>query len=151
MLGDTVIEMPSDLRPTAAFELDSPSQPVDPRKGITKLTVDIPSSYNPHARTQQHPKSRWRTPEFMFYYVVFAFALPLMAWITFRLSSGEYSLIWFLEGLIDARGEDEEARVVRGWLQERLAAYADLLMSLLKDEEQALRVCLVILYSLNNI
>ena len=55
------------------------------------------------------------------------------------------------EGILDARGEEEEARVVRGWLQGRLAAYADLLMSLLKDEEQALRVCLVILYSFNNI
>ncbi|KZV69409.1 CBF-domain-containing protein [Peniophora sp. CONT] len=43
------------------------------------------------------------------------------------------------EGLLDVRGEDEEARVVRGWLQDRLAAYADFLLSLLKDEEQALR------------
>ncbi|KAI0788249.1 MBOAT-domain-containing protein [Fomes fomentarius] len=74
--------MPTDLRPSATFELDSPAQ-FKP-KGITRLTVDISSS---HKRAESHPPAKWRTTEFMCYYVVFALALPLMAWIPYTLST----------------------------------------------------------------
>ncbi len=90
MLGHAVLEMPSDLRPTATFELDSTQRAYRP-KGITRLTVDIPSSYNPERRAEEHSTPRWRTPEFIVYYVAFALAVPLMVWIPYRLSTREYS------------------------------------------------------------
>lgn len=92
MLGDFRLTMPSDLRSKdAVFELDSP--PATQRaKGIARLTVEIPSSYNAKLKAEPHPPPRWRTAEFMCYYVVFAFALPLMAWIPYQLSSRESSL-----------------------------------------------------------
>ena len=93
MLGDAVVQMPSDLRPTVAFELDSPMQPTSRPKGITRLTVDISSSYSPERRREKHPEPRWRTPEFIAYYVVFVLVIPLMVWIPYRLSTREYSLL----------------------------------------------------------
>lgn len=92
MLGDAVIHMPTDLRPSATFELDSPVQ-FKP-KGITRMTVGIPSSYNSRPPAESHPTARWRTTEFMCYYVVFALALPLMAWIPYTLSTREYLFEW---------------------------------------------------------
>ena len=85
MLGDISTQMPSDLRSKhAGFELDPPAPH---RKGVTRLTIDIPSSYDAKLKAELHPEPRWRTTEFMCYYVVFALALPLMAWIPYRLSS----------------------------------------------------------------
>ncbi|KAI9001460.1 MBOAT-domain-containing protein [Trametes punicea] len=78
--------MPSDLRPSAALELDSPEQPPPKPKGLARLTVDIPSSYSPNVKAASHPPPRWRTPEFMVYYVVFILIVPLMVWIPYRLS-----------------------------------------------------------------
>ncbi|EIM90724.1 MBOAT-domain-containing protein [Stereum hirsutum FP-91666 SS1] len=64
---------------------------------ITDLTVDIPSSHTapPHANAkgerngaERGPgQSRWRTKEFMLYYVVFAVVVPWMVWVPIRLSS----------------------------------------------------------------
>ncbi|TFK87175.1 MBOAT-domain-containing protein [Polyporus arcularius HHB13444] len=96
MLGDAVLEMPSDLRPTATFELDSTQRAYRP-KGITRLTVDIPSSYNPERRAGEHPTPRWRTPEFIGYYVAFALAVPLMVWIPYRLSTPSHPNYPFYE------------------------------------------------------
>ena len=36
--------------------------------------------------------SKWNTPEFYLYYVVFAFAIPYMFWITYDVSRGMYWL-----------------------------------------------------------
>ncbi|KAK7686116.1 hypothetical protein QCA50_010928 [Cerrena zonata] len=57
------------------------------RSGITKLTVDIPSSYRPPPEniTTRYP-SQWRTPEFYLYYVAFAAVVPFMVYIPIRLS-----------------------------------------------------------------
>ena len=44
-------------------------------------------------------------------------------------------------GLLLSTSGDENSKVVRDWLQERLRSYVDLLVGLLKDEEVALRVC----------
>ena len=90
MLGDAVVQMPSDLRSRATFELDSPTHSSHKPKGLARLTIDIPSSYNPKLKSEPHPAPRWRTPEFMCYYVVFAFALPAMVWIPYRLSSRKW-------------------------------------------------------------
>ncbi|TBU27794.1 MBOAT-domain-containing protein [Dichomitus squalens] len=87
MLGDAVVQMPTDLRPTSTFELDSPLEPSHRPKGITRLTVDVPSSYSSQVKAQTHPAPRWRTPEFMVYYVTFLCVVPLMVWIPYTLSS----------------------------------------------------------------
>lgn len=82
-----MLNMPTDLhaipKPTQ-FELDSPRAPR--RRGITRLTVDVPS-YDAPPNAKARPSPRWRTPEFMVYAVVFAAALPVMVWIPVALSS----------------------------------------------------------------
>ncbi|KAI0373624.1 MBOAT-domain-containing protein [Pilatotrama ljubarskyi] len=98
MLGDAVVTMPTDLRATAAFELDSPDQTPPKPKGLARLTVDIPSSYSPQVRAALHPRPRWRTPEFMVYYVVFCTVVPVMVWIPYRLSSPSHPNYPFYEG-----------------------------------------------------
>ena len=90
MLGDAVIQMPPDVPSTSVLELDSPPESSNRPKGITRLTVNISTAYNEQVKAQPHPAPRWRTPEFMLYYVVFACALPVMFWIPYRLSSCEY-------------------------------------------------------------
>ncbi|KAI9056770.1 MBOAT-domain-containing protein [Trametes sanguinea] len=90
--------MPSDLRPTATFELDSPEQSLPPKPtGLARLTVEIPSAYNPAVKEASHPPPRWRTPEFMVYYVVFILAVPLMVWIPYQLSSPSHPNYPFYE------------------------------------------------------
>ena len=91
MLGDAIIKMPSDLHPATTFEVDSPLESSHRPKGITRLTVHIPTAYSEQVKAQHHPASRWRTPEFIVYYVVFVCVLPVMIWIPYRLSSREYS------------------------------------------------------------
>jgi len=53
---------------------------------IVKLTVDVPSSHQPQAADTT---PRWKTPEFLFYYLVFAVVVPVMVWIPIALSSRE--------------------------------------------------------------
>ncbi|GBE88390.1 Glycerol uptake protein [Sparassis crispa] len=81
MLGDVALDMPTDLR---SFEKDEV-----PRKrlSVTGLTIDIPSSYRPQVQAAPHPPSRWRTPEFIFYELVFCLVVPIMIWIPVTLSS----------------------------------------------------------------
>ncbi|KAM5544772.1 hypothetical protein V8D89_001670 [Ganoderma adspersum] len=90
MLGDAVIQMPPDIPPTSVFELESPPESLNRPEGITRLTVHIPTAYSEQVKAQPHPAPRWRTPEFMLYYVVFACALPIMFWIPYRLSSSTH-------------------------------------------------------------
>jgi hypothetical protein len=86
MQKDTVINMPTDMRNQeghlSTFDLDY--TPPIPR-GITSLTVNIPASNR--ISNEPRPPPRWRTPEFIFYYVVALFAIPLMAWVPIHLSS----------------------------------------------------------------
>ncbi|PWN28141.1 putative GUP1-Multimembrane-spanning protein essential for proton symport of glycerol [Jaminaea rosea] len=79
------------------------------RRGIVGLTVDVAApmpkqrlastaarngtaaglasgSTKPSAPPSQPPASRWRTPEFYLYYLVFAIAIPLMVWVPIQLS-----------------------------------------------------------------
>ncbi|PIL32352.1 transporter [Ganoderma sinense ZZ0214-1] len=98
MLGDAVVQMPSDLRPTSTFDLDSPLESSYRPKGITRLTVHIPTAYNEQVKAEPHPPPRWRTPEFMAYYVVFVCALPIMFWIPYRLSSPSHPNYPYYEG-----------------------------------------------------
>lgn len=89
MRGDALIEMPTDLRPHAnmdPFELDQDiSRPG--RKGITKMTVDIPSSNRGQRPGETRPPSRWKSPEFALYYAVVLTMVPIMAWVPVGLSS----------------------------------------------------------------
>ncbi|KAI0696453.1 MBOAT, membrane-bound O-acyltransferase family-domain-containing protein [Cytidiella melzeri] len=88
MLGDAVVSMPSDLHSTQtrhAFDVES-SPPK--RRGITRLTVEIPPSSSSKAQDQVSSQpSRWRTPEFMLYGVTFFVVVPAMFWIPIQLSS----------------------------------------------------------------
>lgn len=43
------------------------------------------SARQTQARAQAQPP-RWRTPEFGFYYVIFALAVPYMFWVTYDVS-----------------------------------------------------------------
>ena len=100
MGGDISLEMSTDLRrdytSATALDLDSPALNQRPHHGggITQLTVDIPSSYKPPPDnvTSRYP-SRWRTPEFYLYAVVFAVVVPIMFWLPMSLSSGTYQVI----------------------------------------------------------
>ena len=110
--GDTVINMPTDLRndqhvdDSANIELEplhhhyhssngrsrAGKEPGPSRRGILRLTVDVPLSNSPKAGLARPP--RWRTPEFFVYGVVFAVVVPLMIWKPVDLSRGMF-LIWF--------------------------------------------------------
>ncbi|KAG2114825.1 MBOAT, membrane-bound O-acyltransferase family-domain-containing protein [Suillus clintonianus] len=86
MLKDVVIDMPTDMRNQegnfSRFDLDyNPPKP----GGITSLTVDIAASSR--IPNEPRPPQRWKTPEFVFYYVVALFAIPFMAWVPIHLSS----------------------------------------------------------------
>jgi len=63
--------------------------------GIAQLTVHIPSSFKENAGKggdfERTTPARWRTREFYFYYLIFVFAVPLMAWIPISLSQGEFA------------------------------------------------------------
>ncbi|KAI0667916.1 MBOAT-domain-containing protein [Trametes maxima] len=78
--------MPGDLRTLSAYKLETPESRPPPPKGLARLTVEIPSSYSEKVKEDAHPPPRWKTPEFMLYYVVFILAVPVMLWIPFRLS-----------------------------------------------------------------
>ncbi|KAI0050527.1 MBOAT-domain-containing protein [Auriscalpium vulgare] len=85
--GDAVIQMPSDDTRRAAFALEQDAPPKG-RGGITRLTVDVPAAH--HSSDTPKP-ARWRTPEFLLYYVVFAFAVPWMIYVPVSLSSESHS------------------------------------------------------------
>lgn len=85
MHGDTILQMPTDLRPpTSSFELVH--EGTRKRRGLTRLTVDIPSSYKPQVENEPHPLPRWRTPEFIAYIIIVCIVVPIMIWIPISLS-----------------------------------------------------------------
>lgn len=93
MQRDVVIDMPTDVRSQedgrfSKFDVDYVS-PMP--RGITSLTIDIPASG--HITTQPRPPPRWKTLEFIVYYVVALFVIPLMVWVPVRLSSRVYGFI----------------------------------------------------------
>ncbi|OCH89613.1 MBOAT-domain-containing protein [Obba rivulosa] len=77
--------MPTELRPIRNPEPHSAAPHV--RKGVTRLTVDVPSSYRSAPPRRVQPASRWSTPEFIFYGVIFCLVVPIMVWIPVTLSS----------------------------------------------------------------
>jgi hypothetical protein len=100
-----VIDMPTDIHTTerlSTFELDQEHiiGEKSPR-GITSLTVDIPNS-NKTQRIDVGPRSppRWRTPEFLFYYLVVAVVVPFMVWVPITLSSRMSELHEFIPVLL---------------------------------------------------
>jgi len=63
---------------------------VDARNGESAtagLVADTPAAAR--ARSQAQP-SKWRTPEFFFYYAVFIVAVPYMFWIAYDVSRREW-------------------------------------------------------------
>jgi hypothetical protein len=80
--------MPTDLRALSPLERNQPELPAAVRHGVTRLTVDVPAQH----RGSEEPKaSRWKTPEFLFYYIVFVLVLPWMIWVPISLSKGAWS------------------------------------------------------------
>ncbi|KAH8094526.1 MBOAT, membrane-bound O-acyltransferase family-domain-containing protein [Cristinia sonorae] len=87
-LGSVSLEMPTDLRGPRVEPLHL--QPTTPKqRGITRLTVDIPDATKPSSLSSR--PSRWRTPEFVVYGVVFLVVVPLMVWIPVSLSSTSHA------------------------------------------------------------
>jgi protein-cysteine N-palmitoyltransferase HHAT len=82
--GDVVIQMQQSPR----SQLEAITGESDPDKspcrgGITRVTVDVPST-RPSGETRP---PRWRTPEFLLYYVIFAIAVPWMIYTPIELSA----------------------------------------------------------------
>ncbi|KAI0729251.1 MBOAT-domain-containing protein [Fomitopsis betulina] len=103
MLGE-VAQMPSDLR-RQQFDLEPEYDAQDKRTGIVKLTIDIPSSHRPQVAARPHPPPRWRTPEFVFYGLMFCIVVPIMVWVPISLSSPTH---W--------NYHQYHRRLSRGWL-----------------------------------
>lgn len=85
MSGHVVLQMPSDERRLSPLGIEGLANRKQP-SWIVKFTVDIPSSHQPQAASTT---PRWKTPEFLFYYVVFVVVVPVMVWIPVALSSRE--------------------------------------------------------------
>ena len=85
MSDHIVLQMPSDDRKLSPLGIEGLVNRKEPSR-IVKLTVDIPSSHQPRTADTV---PRWKTPEFFFYYVVFAVVVPVMVWIPVALSSRE--------------------------------------------------------------
>ncbi|CCM04219.1 uncharacterized protein FIBRA_06386 [Fibroporia radiculosa] len=81
--------MPTDLR-TPISSLQLAHEGTSKRSGITRLTVDIPSSHRPQVEAGLHNPPRWRTPEFFVYGAFFCVVVPIMVWIPVQLSSSEH-------------------------------------------------------------
>jgi len=67
---------------------DSPIEPQ--RKGVLRLTVDIPVPPSSQQAVQARPPARWRTPEFIFYGLAFIVVVPIMVWKTVELSKASH-------------------------------------------------------------
>lgn len=95
---DLELQMPSNLRgeserdradatSTQPFLLSEAIHDEAPkRRGILRMTVDVPSSSQKTVQT--HPPPRWRTPEFVVYFLVITVAVLLMVWKPVALSRG---------------------------------------------------------------
>ncbi|KAI6108908.1 MBOAT, membrane-bound O-acyltransferase family-domain-containing protein [Pisolithus croceorrhizus] len=91
MPDDVVIDMSTDS-PSSKVAVHRSIEPVemgplDAARGIASLTVGIPSSKKYRQPDGSSPPPRWKTPEFIFYYIVFVVVVPFMAWVPIRLSS----------------------------------------------------------------
>ncbi|KAI6155414.1 MBOAT, membrane-bound O-acyltransferase family-domain-containing protein [Pisolithus tinctorius] len=91
MPDDVVIDMPlTDTHNSkVAVHHFEPADmaPLDSARGIASLTVGIPSSRKNRQPDGPSSPPRWKTPEFIFYYIAFVVVVPLMAWVPIRLSS----------------------------------------------------------------
>ena len=82
--GDFVIQM----QPSPRTQLEVITGENDPgksqrRSGITRLTVDVPSARAP---SETRPP-RWRTLEFLLYYIILVTVVPWMVYVPIQLSA----------------------------------------------------------------
>jgi hypothetical protein len=85
--GDFILQMqPSPRSQLEVITGESDLDKSQRRGGITRLTVDVPSS---RASGDTHPP-RWRTPEFLIYYVVFLAVVPWMVYSPVQLSASAF-------------------------------------------------------------
>lgn len=59
---------------------------------VTDFTITIPGSVRSTAASETS-QSRWRTKEFMLYYLAFVLVVPIMIWWPIRLSQGRFTLL----------------------------------------------------------
>jgi hypothetical protein len=95
--GDFTLQMPESVSVSERSQLEVITGESDPDKsqrrgGLIRLTVDVPSS---HAAGETRAP-RWRTFEFMVYYVVFIAVIPWMVYVPMQVSSSASSLIFTL-------------------------------------------------------
>ena len=133
MVEDVTLDMPTDLRTghtPESFKLE----PLSRRKGITRLTVEVPTSGSSKRLEPRLSPSRWKTPEFFFYGFAFCAVVPVMFWIPIRLSSGQPSLARPLlcpDILMTASHTNYHIyseRLSQGWLFGRLVVSCPLLL-----------------------
>ncbi|QRV89896.1 glycerol uptake protein 1 [Ceratobasidium sp. AG-Ba] len=84
--------MPSDMqsvRPLSPLLVHEPPEKQWKSLGVVALTVQTPTSSNftPPETSPSPPPSRWKTPEFLFYGLVFLVVVPYMMKIPFDLSN----------------------------------------------------------------
>jgi len=85
--GDFILQMqPSPRSQLEVITGESNLDKSQRRGGITRLTVDVPSA---RASGDTRPP-RWRTPEFLFYYVVLLAVVPWMVYSPIQLSASAY-------------------------------------------------------------
>ncbi|KAI0312315.1 MBOAT-domain-containing protein [Amylostereum chailletii] len=129
--------MPTELRRSLSpLELGEAHKAPTPsvRTGIIRLTVDVPST---HRGTENATGSRWRTPEFMFYYVVFAVVVPWMVWVPVSLSSTSHP-----------NHQSYRHRLAPGWLFGRQVDNSDVQYRSFRSNIPALTAFLLIFFIL---
>ena len=86
MSEHVLLEMPTDL---SQKHLDHETASAYPKyNSVIALKVDVESTGTPSSSqsVSSASPSRWKTPEFYFYYVVFAIVVPSMVWKPITLS-----------------------------------------------------------------
>lgn len=87
--GAVVIDMAPDPPTPPTHPALAPSEGPHARqqsRGIVAFTIETPDSSSSRPPSASRPPSRWETPEFIIYGLVFATVVPLMVWKPIQLS-----------------------------------------------------------------
>jgi hypothetical protein len=118
MQRDISIQMPTDLHSTDISPLELDSLPPK-AKGLVRLTVNIPATTQPETSLT---RPRWKTPEFILYYVMALIVIPIMIWVPISLSSSTHvqrraeNFDSFFDSASHPNFPYYRRRLSRGWL-----------------------------------
>ncbi|KAG8212850.1 MBOAT, membrane-bound O-acyltransferase family-domain-containing protein [Butyriboletus roseoflavus] len=139
-----VLDMPTDLRSTNArvspYGLEENVGMEKNHRGFTALTVDIPDTSKVQRTDAPRPPPLWRTPEFIFYYLVAAVAIPLMVWVPTNLSSPTHANYAFFQYKLSS-----------GWLFGRQVDNSDAQYRAFRSNMPALAILVLIYVALKSI